>query len=112
MNYAVEQLYRVKSRIIDLHDTQGKSWREIADMDEFRGVSHATLRDIAKGANPSRETCKVLGVRKSDRHRLHYECGRGETGREREAQLRAEMQAAGTESFTEYVDMLRGCDER
>lgn len=40
------------------------------------------------------------------RHRLHYECGRGESGRKREAQLRAEMQAMAVENLTQLVDVL------
>ena len=41
------------------------------------------------------------------RHRLHYECGRGDEGATVDAEIRAEMEAAGVSSFTEYVDLLR-----
>ena len=41
------------------------------------------------------------------RFRLHYECGRGDTGAEHKAQLEAEAKAAGCSSFGEYVDYLR-----
>ena len=41
------------------------------------------------------------------RYRLHYEAGRGRSGREQRETIVAEMEAAGCESFTEYVDLLR-----
>lgn len=82
------------------------TWRDVAE--HFgEGVSHATLRRIANGHEPSAATCRAMGVRKTDRYRLHYECGRGAAGRKRDRGLRDEMAAAGVGSFTEYVDWLR-----
>lgn len=68
----VEPLSAVRRRLNKLHKVDGLSWRKIAAMDEFRGVSHATLRDIANGANPSLETCRTLGIRKSKTYTVAF----------------------------------------
>jgi len=44
---AVQALYALRTRLNELHDTSGLSWRQIAARDEYEGVSHATLQAIA-----------------------------------------------------------------
>lgn len=61
-NGPVDELYALRQRLTRLHDTDGLSWREIATRREFRGVSHATLRDIAAGRDPSPRTRRRLGL--------------------------------------------------
>jgi len=48
----VQALYGLRTRLNELHDTSGLSWREIALQPEFSGISHATLRAIANGRDP------------------------------------------------------------
>ena len=49
----VQPLYSHILRLNDLHDTQGKSWRFIAqNVTPYIGICHATLRRIAKGHAP------------------------------------------------------------
>jgi hypothetical protein len=47
-----------------LHDTDGLSWREIASLDEFSGVPHHILYDLAmKDIEPMREDYRrILGL--------------------------------------------------
>lgn len=42
------------------------------------------------------------------RIRSHYEHGYGDAGAKHKAELQAEWEAAGCDSFTDYVDYLRG----
>lgn len=60
--YSVDPLYAVADRLNDLHDRAGLSWREIARSVEFEGISHTTLRDIAKKRRASRKTRQRLGL--------------------------------------------------
>lgn len=47
----------------------GTPWRKVAE--HYGGdVSYATIQRIAEGHEPSAETCRRLGVRKSDRTRI------------------------------------------
>lgn len=48
----VHALYGLRTRLNELHDTSGLSWRQIALQREFSGISHATLRAIANGRDP------------------------------------------------------------
>lgn len=43
----VHALYGLRTRLNELHDTSGLSWRQIALQPEFKGISHSTLRAIA-----------------------------------------------------------------
>jgi len=38
-----------KARLIHLHDTKHMTWREIADLEEYRGIPAGTLCSVAKG---------------------------------------------------------------
>ena len=51
-NAPVHALYGLRTRLNELHDASGLSWRQIAARDEFRGISFATLRGIANGRDP------------------------------------------------------------
>lgn len=110
--YSVGSLYGARLRLKWLHDVQGLSWRKIARRGEYSGVSHSTLRDISSGAEPSTETCRLLDIRKTDRHRLHYEAGRGEEGEQKREEIKREMESLGFSSFTDYVDWLRDIAHR
>lgn len=39
----------VRERLNELHDTYGLSWRKIASLDDYSGISAGTLCAIAKG---------------------------------------------------------------
>ena len=56
----VQPLYSLQLRLKDLHDTQHISWRKIAEMDEYAGVSHTALSRIAKGIEPGNDVRKKL----------------------------------------------------
>lgn len=49
-------------RLWSLHDGDGLSWRKIASMDEFRGLSPAELWRIAQGHGIGRKAARVLGL--------------------------------------------------
>lgn len=51
-DHTVQRLYALRTRLNELHDTSGLSWRQIALQREFSGISHATLRAIANGRDP------------------------------------------------------------
>ena len=61
-NGTVDALYRVQTRLKELHDGHGLSWRAIAQRAEFSGLSHATLRDIAVTGRASASTRRKLGL--------------------------------------------------
>lgn len=43
----------LRERLNALHDTSGLSWRKIAALDEFAGISAGTLCSIANGWEPA-----------------------------------------------------------
>ena len=45
-------LYTIKKRLNHLHGSRGLSWRAIAALEPYKGISHATLAAIAKGREP------------------------------------------------------------
>lgn len=98
---------------------QGHSWRTLADEVNYRisgrTISHALIRRVTLGHCKSQRVDEALGLRKmprrSRRYRLHYECGRDDSGQRQDALIRAEMDAVGVETFTEYVDWLRAMAE-
>lgn len=51
----VHALYGLRTRLNELHDTSGLSWREIALQPEFCGISHSTLRAIAVDGRDPRD---------------------------------------------------------
>src|SRR3989304_4318878 len=48
------ELYAAQKRLAALHGVDGLSWRKIAQLDPFRGISPATLSAVARGRDPRR----------------------------------------------------------
>lgn len=63
INRRVEAQNRAQERLRHLNKALGLSWRKIAKMDDFRGISHATLWSIANDPNfePSAAVARKLG---------------------------------------------------
>lgn len=51
-----------QDRMIYFHDDIGLSWREIANLDEYRGIPAGSLCSYAKGAEPKRKHRAQLGL--------------------------------------------------
>lgn len=107
---SVETLYGLRTAIRDLHSTHNLSWREIAALYGFSGLSHTTFAAIANGHEPSAETCRRLGVRKTDRYRRHFEGGMGEKGRRRVRHLDEWLEDNGWGSLTEAIEEIVGIE--
>lgn len=59
----VQSLDTVRMRLIALNDDTGLSWREIAKMDDFKGIPPGTLCAIAKGREPMKpEHRRILNL--------------------------------------------------
>ena len=59
----VQPLDAVRKRLITLNDGIGLSWREIAKMDDFKGIPPGTLCAIAKGREPMKpEHRRILNL--------------------------------------------------
>src|SRR3990167_892759 len=62
------ELYAAQKRLAALHGVDGLSWRKIAQLDPFRGISPATLSAVARGRDPRRspQVRERLGLPSSD----------------------------------------------
>jgi len=53
----------VQDRLKWLHDTWHRPWREIAALDEYKGIPAGSLCSIAKGRDPTNpEYRRILGL--------------------------------------------------
>ncbi len=50
---------RTRADLHRLHDCEKQSWRTIADLDEYRGISHFTLSAIAAGREPRKLSIRL-----------------------------------------------------
>jgi len=62
------ELYAVQERLHALHGADGLSWRSIAQLDDYQGISPATLSAVARGRDPRRspQVREKLGLPGSD----------------------------------------------
>ena len=58
----VRTLDTAQERLNYLHGTIGLTWREIANLDDYRGIPAGTLCSIAHGAEPKRKHRAQLGL--------------------------------------------------
>lgn len=56
----VQTLYSTIERLKYLHDTRMMSWAQIALLDEYSGISRATLCAIAHGREPKNEHTRAI----------------------------------------------------
>ena len=62
------ELYAAQKRLAALHGVDGLSWRSIAQLEDYQGVSPATLSAVARGRDPRRspQVRERLGLPPSD----------------------------------------------
>lgn len=85
--------------------------RSVGEISEILEVDPAHIYNVERrGVSPTLHDALIDAgwvKARGKRYRLHYNCGRGAPGRERDAEIRRAIAAAGCESFTEWVDNLR-----
>lgn len=70
MSYQTEE--DVRNRLLFWHDTMGMTWREIATLPDYNGISYATLNGIANGRVVKDEWIRLRLGMEPDPAYLHW----------------------------------------
>ena len=96
---AQQRLRRAAIKAISEHGS-ARAAAEVLD------TNHGVIL-MARDGKDTPAAYRALGIRKTDRYRLHYEAGRGEEGKRIREEIKDEIERMECGSFTEYVDSLR-----